>query len=187
MRVVCVDLELNQPTRKILQIGAVCFQPDNGKIVETFNQFVNPGEAISPQIVSLTGITDEIVKDSPNIVEAACYFNSFKNKLQINPIGIVWGAGASNDISMIFEESGVESSFRSRIIDVKAVFQMLANASGAHLRQQTGLKRACEVLNLGWDSTYGEPHNALADAYNTYRVYMLLSKCLKGAVDIKLG
>ena len=50
-----------------------------------------------------------------------------------------------------------------------------------------GLAKACETLGLGWDSKFGVQHNALADAYNTMRVYMFLSKCLKGAVDIKLS
>lgn len=187
MRVVAVDLEMNKPSNRIIQIGAVCFQPDRGLLVETFNQLINPREPIAAEITELTRIDDAKVAGMPSIVEAAEAFTTFKNRLQINAIGIVWGAGKSNDVAKIYEESGCESPFRSRIIDVKGVFQMLANSSGSKYRQKIGLNKACELVGIGWDNTYGLPHDALADAYNTMRIYMFLSKCLKGAVEIKLG
>ncbi len=187
MKVIAVDLELNQPSTKIIQIGAVCFEPESGEIVDTFDQLVYPGETISPEIVTLTGIRDEAVKGKPVVAEAATSFASFKNKHTASPIGIVWGAGRSNDVRKIYDESQIESPFKDRIIDVKGVFQMYANASGAKIRSKIGLGKACEILKLGWDSKYGEQHNALADAYNTMRVYLFFSKCLKGAVEIKLG
>jgi len=187
MRCIAVDLEMNQPSRKIIQIGAVCFEPDTGKIVSNFHMFVNPGEPINPEIIELTRITDEMVNFSPNIQVAAQRFTDFKKSLQANPIGIVWGAGTSNDVRKIYEESGLDNPFHVRIIDVKAVFQMLANTSSAEMRQKCGLKRACEILKIGWALDHGEQHNALADAFNTYRLYMFLSKCLKGGVNIKMG
>ena len=187
MRVICVDLEMNQPSQKIIQIGAVCFDPYNGAIFDTFNELVNPGEQISQEITELTGITNEDVSNKSSILVAATLLNSFKNRLNINPIGIVWGAGRSNDVRKIYEESGIESNFKDRIIDVKGIFNMLANSSTSEYRSKVGLGRALEILGLGWDLKYGKQHNALADAYNTYRLYMFLSKCLKGAVDIKLG
>ena len=187
MRLVAVDLEMNQPSHKIIQIGAVCFQADNGLIVESFDQLVNPGEAISFEIVTLTGISNDAVKGMPRIKDAAEQFGAFKDRLKINPIGIVWGAGLSNDIRKIFDEAEIDSPFRSRIIDVKGVFQMLANSSHSKMRQKVGLAKACDLLGLGWDTKFGEPHRAIADAYNTMRVYMFLAKCLKGGVDIKLG
>lgn len=186
MRILALDLELTQPTNKIIQIGAVCFDPNNGKIFETFDQFVNPGEPISKEISELTGITNDHVLFSPNIVEAAKKLTSFKDRLQFNPIGVVWGAGLSNDIRKIYEESGLESPFSNRILDVKGVFNMLANANNANFRNKVGLNKALELVQIGWDFKYGPQHNALADAYNTMRLYMFLSKCLKGGVDIKL-
>ena len=187
MRLIAVDLEMCQPSTKIIQIGAICFQSDNGSIVEVFDQLVDPGESITQEITDLTGIKNEDVAGKPNIVEAANNFNSLKTRLQANPIGIVWGAGRSNDVQKIYDESGVESAFRGRILDVKGVFNMLANASNAQYRQKVGLRKALELVGMEWDSQYGPQHNAVADAYNTMKLYMFLSKCLKGGVDIKLG
>jgi len=98
MRVVAVDLEMNQPSTRIIQIGAVCFQPDKGVLVDTFDRFVNPGEPIAPEIQTLTGIGDDNVRNMPTIGETSTEFSAFKQRLHISPIGIVWGAGKSNDI-----------------------------------------------------------------------------------------
>ena len=187
MKIVAVDLEMNQPSSRIIQIGAVCFRPETGELIDTFDQLVNPNEAVSSEIEALTGISNESLVGKPEIQSAAKNLAAFKSRHQISPIGVVWGAGLSNDIRKIFDESGVENPFKSRIIDVKGVYQMFANAAGARMRQKVGLAKACEVLQLGWDEKFGKPHHALADAYNTMRIYQFFSICLKGGVEIKLG
>ena len=189
MRCIAVDLELNQPSRKIIEIGAVCFQPDTGAVVDTFARFVCPNEDLNPDITTLTGIQKEDIAFAPHIRTAAGHFSNFKQHHQANAIAITWGGAGSNsnDVSLVYKQSELENPFVSRILDVKCVFQMLANTSTADMRQKCGLKKACDILKIGWDLQYGEPHRALADAYNTYRVYMFLSKCLKGGVNIKLG
>jgi DNA polymerase III epsilon subunit-like protein len=185
MKLISIDLEMNQPSRKIIQIGAVCFDPKDGSITEIFNQLVDPGEALNPEITQLTRITDQMLFGKPSIKEAAVTLSAIKNRLQTSPIGIVWGSAESNDVRKIYEEASIESPFVGRIIDVKATFQMLANSSAAEFRSKVGLSKACNLLGIGWDEKFGKPHDALADAYNTMRVYMFLSKCLKGGFDIK--
>lgn len=185
MRLIAVDLELNQPSHKMIQIGAVCFQPDKGLLVETFNQLIDPKEELSEEISALTGIKKESLLGKPDAVAAAELFTQFKKRHQANSIGIVWGGALSNDIRHIYQETGLESPFDSRIIDVKAVFQMLANATTSEMRQKAGLEKACLKVGIGWDDKFGAPHDALADAYNTYRIYMFLSKCLVGGFNLK--
>ena len=67
------------------------------------------------------------------------------------------------------------------------LYRMLANASTSEFKSKIGLEKALNLVGLDWFEVYGPPHNAFADAYNTMRLYMFLSKCLKGAVSIKLG
>lgn len=60
---------------KIIELGAakVC----DGKIVDTFSAFVNPGKLLPPKIVELTGITDADVKKAPFIEELFDAFADF--------------------------------------------------------------------------------------------------------------
>ncbi len=67
---VCVDLEttgLNPKTDKIIEIGAV--RVENGVRTEVFETFVNPACLLPQKITELTGITDDALKDAPEIAD----------------------------------------------------------------------------------------------------------------------
>lgn len=60
---------------KITEIGAV--KLSDGKIVDTFSALINPEKKLSPKIVELTGITDEMLSDKPKIEEVLPQFMKF--------------------------------------------------------------------------------------------------------------
>lgn len=75
---VVFDIEttgLNNKVNNITEIGAV--KVVNGEIVDRWSTFVNPCEPIPEKIVSLTGITDSMVKDAPKIEEILGEFFEF--------------------------------------------------------------------------------------------------------------
>lgn len=74
----CVDIEtngVNPKWSKIIEIGAVKVR--DGKVVDTFSELINPGEAISPFITKLTGIDNQMVVDKDGIAKILPRFIEF--------------------------------------------------------------------------------------------------------------
>ena len=75
---VVFDIEttgLSNRTCGITEIGAV--KVKNGEVLERYNTFVNPEMPIPAEVVELTGITDEMVKDARVIGEVLPEFLNF--------------------------------------------------------------------------------------------------------------
>ncbi len=78
--IVCFDIEttgLNVSTETITEIGAVVLR--NGEVCDRFQTFVNPNRHLSAEIIGLTGITDTMLADAPQLPEALESFLRFVN------------------------------------------------------------------------------------------------------------
>ncbi len=75
---VAFDLEttgLSAVTDVITEIGAVVLR--DGKVVDTFQTFVDPKRKLDPKNIELTGITDAMLQGAPDISEALPKFLEF--------------------------------------------------------------------------------------------------------------
>ena len=78
--IVCFDIEttgLKVDREAITEIGAVVLK--NGEISERFQTFVNPNRRLTPEIIGLTGITDAMLADAPQLKDALTAFLQFVN------------------------------------------------------------------------------------------------------------
>ena len=76
--IVCFDIEttgLKVTQEAITEIGAVRLR--NGEIVETFQTFVDPERRLTPEIIGLTGITDDMLRGAPKLKDALTAFLAF--------------------------------------------------------------------------------------------------------------
>jgi len=171
MKICVIDLEMCQPSNRIIQIGAVIADTRTCKIVDTFNLLVNPFEEVSQEITTLTGITSEMVANAPGPARAYLQFKEFLKAGGATTLPAQWGIG---DTDLLRTQVGLDWEnfcFRRRAIDVKALYQAWAAFSGNSTK--AGLESSMRHLGLTF---VGQQHNAADDAYNTWTVLENLSR-----------
>lgn len=49
---------------RMIEFGAALLNPKTGVVEDTWNVLINPGEPLTPEIIKITGITDDDLKDA---------------------------------------------------------------------------------------------------------------------------
>lgn len=176
-----LDLEMNQPSGKIIQIGAVVGNIATGEVLDRLSIFVNPNEELSPYIIDLCKIKQCDVDNGISLKEAYLQLRDFhlKHKSFINPI--TWGGGDNNEIkeqlSLVDDPDRPKDywCFGRRWIDAKTIFVSWRMANQEPI--QGGLARSLVKVGLKFE---GQKHNALHDAENTFKMYLKMLSLLKG-------
>jgi inhibitor of KinA sporulation pathway (predicted exonuclease) len=174
-----LDLELNQPSGKIIQIGAVTGNIYTGEILERLSVYVNPKEEIATFITELTKIKQEDVDSGLTLEEAYRLLEEMHKSHQAFCNPITWGGGDS--VELINQLKQENPSFQGwcfgrRWIDTKTLYVTwrLANQKPP----TGGLSRA--MANLGLQFR-GQAHNAIWDAENTFYTYCKIVEIMKSA------
>ncbi len=163
---VVFDIEttgLKATSDSITEIGAVKIK--GGNIVDEFNTFVNPLRPIPPNIVQLTGITDEMVADAPTDDKAVADFLEFSK-------GCVLVAHNANFDTAFIKAAAERHSipFDNAYIDTLELARTLVkdvkNHKLATLTKHFGVKLE-------------NHHRACDDAAATARIFIILADILK--------
>lgn len=167
---------MNQPSGKIIQIGAVIGDTQTGEIVDRIRIYVNPEEPIAAEIVELCGITQEqIDQHGVSLADAYLQLKKFHKKADfINPIS--WGGGDSQEIyDQLNEDVRKSWCFGRRWIDAKTVFvsQMIAHQNQI---DKGGLASSMKRVGLQF---VGRQHDAQDDAENTFKMYQYMLSSLR--------
>jgi len=158
-----LDLEMNQPSGKIIQVGAVVGNLHTGEIFEELAVIINPDEPLSEFIVQLTGITDEQCAQGVSLVEAYEQLKALHKKYDCFCNPIVWGGGDSAELKRQLGGTVPGWPFGHRWLDVKTIFQFHQFAQNA--KPQAGLAKALTKVGLNFK---GRKHDAMDDARNTF-------------------
>lgn len=160
---VVFDLEttgLDLVNDRIIQISYIKIFPDGTE--ERVNQFVNPGKPIPPEVVQLTGISNNDVSNQPTFKELAPKFSETFS-------GCDFAGFNSNhfDVPMLAEEflrAGIDFDFAScRLIDAQTIF---------HKMERRNLAAAYKFYCGRKMEEDFEAHRADQDTEATYRVLM---------------
>lgn len=173
MKSVVFDLENNQPSGKIIEIGAIAvdlLEPDFEKsILGKFSCHVNPNEPITEYITQLTGISQEDVENGLQLEDAYNQFVKFYKDNLCDFSIIQWGVGDTTELKQQITSinPNIEWPFGRRFIDVKTVFQSWQLSQGM-VKLHKGLKKSCSSLGVQFE---GPAHRAFQDAKNTWKLY----------------
>lgn len=166
MKLTVVDLEMNQPSDRIIQIGAVVADLQRSTIEAKFDEFVNPGEPVSPYITDLTGITDEDLSDASSLSDVTKDFWNFV--LANNCAGRIGGWGSDPwELSTSAGKCGVSTPDTMVFYDIKKVFKFFRCAANLTVRTGDGLKNTVDAMGMTF---VGEHHDAFYDALNTAKI-----------------
>jgi inhibitor of KinA sporulation pathway (predicted exonuclease) len=170
---VSLDLEMNQPSGKIIQIGAVLGNVETGEIVSEFESKVNASETLAPAIIALTKITQREVDQAPHLLDAyyalSLWLDRYAELRVLNPL--TWGGGDTETLRVQLNMEMERWPFGRRWIDTKTLYVAWRMAQGKDI--SGGLAKAMTKLELAFQ---GQKHNALDDAKNTFRMYRALLK-----------
>jgi|CXWL01.1.fsa_nt_gi inhibitor of KinA sporulation pathway (predicted exonuclease) len=172
-----LDLELNkegEQTTDIIQIGAVIGHIYTGEIKERLSYFIKASKPIVPFITELTGITQQIHdEEGIDIKEAYNELERYMKEYECSRSILTWGKG---DQECLKRQAGREKGGKigHRYTDVKTLYceYMLSN----NKPMKAGLVRACETMGITF---YGQAHNAVWDANNTFLIYRKLLEKMK--------
>lgn len=175
---VALDLEMNQPSGAIIQVGLAVGDLQTGACLGMLDVLVRPNEPLAPYIVELCGITDAMLDaDGVSLAQAHArmlqFLAPFAATRQLNPL--TWGGGDSDTLRRQLGEDGETWTFGRRWIDTKTVYMAWQHAHGRDAKG--GLRSSMKQMGLKFE---GRAHTAAADAWNTFRMYRTLTQRMAG-------
>lgn len=160
---IALDLEttgLDPKRDKIIEIGA-CFV-ENGEIQRELSFLINPHRMLSERIISLTGLTDEILREAPDIETVLGEIMDFLGELPLLGHHIIFDYSflkrAAVSAGYPFERTGIDTLSLCRLFMPE--------------EEKKNLAAAC-----AWFQTPQEKaHRALSDARSTHFLYQAIKK-----------
>ena len=166
MNLIAIDLEYNQPSNKIIQVGWTCGDPLTGRTYAIEGRYVQIDELLDPMISNLCGVQQDILDKSGTLEDAYYDLLDDYTRFDCSVTSLAWSKG---DLSLLRKQlpDNVTWPFGQHYIDAKNLYQSWKlKQNPIHLKG--GLARAMTHLKLNFE---GRKHNGKDDAYNTFRIY----------------
>lgn len=150
-------------TEKITEVGIMKYK--NGEVIDSFETFVNPEKPIPYQVVEVTHITDDMVKDAPTIEEV------FPKILEFVGDSVLVAHNADFDIGFLKHNASLlgyklENTYLDTLRLAKDLFPTYKKYKLGIIAENLGIK--VEVA-----------HRALDDVDTTVKVFRIMMDMLK--------
>ena len=150
----------------IIEVGAV--KISNGKIIDRFDELINPGKLLDPKITEITCITDEMLKDKLTEKEAIIKFINWCDNLPLV------AHNAHFDLSFL-EMACLKYNLgrlKNTIIDTLGLSRYLESHEKYH-----NLATLVKRYNITWDEN--KHHRADYDSEGTALIFYKMLKKLE--------
>lgn len=148
---------------KIIEIGAV--KVVNGEVIDRFSTFVNPKRPIPFEITQLTGITDEMVIESPDIETILPQFLEFAGD------GVLVAHNAGFDVGFIEQNC--------RYLEITPHFVYVDTVALARVLLPTLSRYKLNVVAKALGIPLENHHRAVDDAKATAEIFMKFVQMLR--------
>lgn len=169
---VAFDIEttgLSPLNAEIIEIGAV--KITNGQVVETFDELINPGFEVSDFTTNLTGITNEMLENKPNIDDVLPKFLNFIGEHPLIAHNAPFDCGfvsyACQKRNLKFENPSIDTLVFSRCVD------------------SAQKKHTLDAVAGRYDINMGSHHRADDDANTCAMIFLALVNKIKELQIIK--
>lgn len=188
MRFTVLDLENNQPTGKITQLGALVYDTDQG-IIATFNEYIDPGEPVNWDFMlkPINCTLEELLApgfraaweaNARPTEEVLREFWEWHKKSQAGKRILQWGNGDTAEL--LAESQGLGYPPHLKVSNLKMIYQFLWQPA-ARLEKQSGLGTACKMLRV---DPPNPPHDAFNDAKATGELFLEMFRQVKGVSEL---
>lgn len=180
MNYLALDLEMNQPSKRIIQVGICVGDIQTQEIHFAAQRCVFTNEPITERITKLTGLTDADVALGLPLVDVYRFVSRIHKMYECAMNPLTWGGGDSLELytQLLADPFGGftpdDWCFGRRWVDVKTIYGARQLAMGK--KPWGGLKKSMKQVGLKFE---GEAHRADVDAINTFRMFCRLLEYLK--------
>ncbi len=170
MRQIVIDTETTglEPAKghRIIEIGCIELV-DRQLTGNNFHKYINPGREVEEEALSITGLTNDFLRDKPTFAEIINDFLEFINGAELI------AHNASFDVSFINHEIRLAAKNKGPLDKYVTIFDTLALARKKFPGQRNTLDAICKRYKI--DLSERNLHGALIDAKLLAEVYLLMT------------